>query len=68
MTQVLRNAFLILLIAASAAAQTTVASMSPTTASSSRRLLIQGCGFGVAQGSGYVKVAGVAAQLTRACH
>ncbi|HEY5176475.1 MAG TPA: PQQ-binding-like beta-propeller repeat protein [Terriglobales bacterium] len=65
MTQVLRNVFLFLLIAASAAAQPTITSISPTTASRSSRLLIQGTGFGAAQGSGHVTVAGITALLTR---
>jgi hypothetical protein len=60
-----RSVFFSLLVAATAAAQPTINSLSSTTAPRSGRVLIQGSGFGTAQGTGHVEIGGVAAPFTR---
>jgi len=65
MTRLLRTFCFFLLVAAAAAAQPTINSLSSTTAPRSGRLLIEGSGFGIAQGSGHVEIGGVAAPFTR---
>ena len=59
------NVCLFLLIAAVAVAQPNITSLSSSTAARSNRVLIQGSGFGVAQGSGRVEIGGITAPLTR---
>jgi hypothetical protein len=59
------NVCLFLLIAAAAVAQPTITSLSSSTAARSSRVLIQGSGFGGAQGSGRVEIGGISAPLTR---
>ena len=65
MTQIRRSLFFFLLVAATASAQPTINSLSSTTAPRSGRVLIQGSGFGTAQGTGRVEIGGVVAPLTR---
>src|SRR6476661_4224094 len=65
MTRILRSLFFFLLVAATAAAQPTINSLSSTTAPRSGRVLIEGSGFGTAQGTGRVEIGGIAAPLTR---
>jgi putative pyrroloquinoline-quinone-binding quinoprotein/IPT/TIG domain-containing protein len=55
----------ILLVAANAAAQPSINSLSGTTVTRSGRLLIQGSGFGAAQGAGRIEIGGLVAPLTR---
>ena len=65
MTRLLRTFCFFLLVAATAAAQPTINSLSSTTAPRSGRVLIEGSGFGTAQGAGHVEIGGVIAPLTR---
>jgi hypothetical protein len=65
MTRILRNTCLFLLIAAAAVAQPNITSLSSSTATRSSRVLIQGSGFGTAQGNGQVVIGGVTSPLTR---
>ena len=59
------NVYLLLLIAAAAVAQPNITGLSSSTAARSSRVLIQGSGFGAAQGSGYIDIGGLVAPLTR---
>lgn len=61
----LKSFFFFLLVVATAAAQPTITSLSSTTATRSGRVLIQGSGFGAAQGIGRVEIGGIVAPLTR---
>ena len=57
--------FLFLLLSSAAAAQPSISSLSASTLSRSGRLLIQGSGFGAAQGTSQVEIAGLNALVTR---
>jgi hypothetical protein len=59
------NVYLLLLIAAAAVAQPNITGLSSSTAARSSRVLIQGSGFGAAQGSGHIDIGGLVAPLTR---
>lgn len=61
----IRSFFFFLLAVATAAAQPTINSLSSTTATRSSRVLIQGSGFGTAQGTAHVEIGGVVAPFTR---
>ena len=61
----IRSIFFFLLAVATAAAQPTINSLSNTTATRSGRVLIQGSGFGSAQGTAHVEIGGVVAPFTR---
>lgn len=65
MTRFLRTFSIFLALAATCAAQTVITSISGATAPRSGRLLIQGSGFGAAQGTGHVEIGGIAAPVTR---
>lgn len=65
MIGVLRNTCLFLLVAAAAVAQPNITGLSSSTAARSSRVLIQGSGFGAAQGGGRVEISGISAPLTR---
>lgn len=65
MIRVLRNTCLFLLVAAAAVAQPNITGLSSSTAARSSRVLIQGSGFGAAQGGGRVEISGISAPLTR---
>jgi hypothetical protein len=65
MIRILRNTCLFLLVAAAAVAQPNITSLSSSTAARSSRVLIQGSGFGAAQGNGHVVIGGAVSPLTR---
>lgn len=65
MRRTVRNLYVVLLVTAAAIAQPTITGLSNTAAARSSRLLLQGSGFGVAQGSATVQIAGIAAPVTR---
>ena len=60
-----RNILFLFVITVSAVAQPTISLVSPNNVSRSGRLLIQGTGFGTAQGSARVTIGGLTAPFTR---